>query len=519
MNDRFAPSGVVIAIIGFILTRFTVTFAAINTRTAFVIIVILPLVSGLGLSAFGVILTVDFHHRSFVRTVTRWCLAGTFLMLAIAVVTLIGTDPWMLRNVTAFREHPMLSNILIGGALGGTLTGVYAARVQDQKSKLKEQTNRTVLLNRLLRDRIINTATVIDGRANLIKSRPDGGITRSADIIESKADAIVQTIEDIKYLAQTADRSVESLGRVDIDTAVAQAIADVRSQYPQTALSIEYDPPGTQIGVYANEHLTEAVVQLLQNSVKHNDNSTPTIEIGINSTDRTASIWIRDDGPGLPPTQQQLLEHGDVADFDDPTTGFGLNIVRLLTELFEGQLRTVVTDQGSTVEIELLRIEEAAATDRAHPLRFSDLSATKIGAASIAAIAAGICMGAIMQQLAGLIPVIGSLYGVGNPLVGTITHLFHSVVFAVMYLGLLSGLFPVSGERIQVRIGVALGFSVLLWLIAAGVVMPLWLRFAGIESTFPNLTVVSLIGHLVWGMTLAIVFHGTERISERAIPG
>jgi len=66
--------------------------------------------------------------------------------------------------------------------------------------------------------------------------------------------------------------------------------------------------------------------------------------------------------------------------------------------------------------------------------------------------------------------VIGSLYGVGSPLAGWVSHLFHSVVFGLLY--------------------------------AAGVVMPLWLQFVGIEATVPNTTLPGIVGHVVWGAVL-----------------
>jgi hypothetical protein len=70
-----------------------------------------------------------------------------------------------------------------------------------------------------------------------------------------------------------------------------------------------------------------------------------------------------------------------------------------------------------------------------------------------------------------LLPVIGSLYGVGSPLAGWVSHLFHSVVFGLLY--------------------------------AAGVVMPLWLQFVGIEATVPNTTLPGIVSHIVWGRSSA----------------
>ncbi|PSQ77176.1 MAG: hypothetical protein BRD33_02465 [Bacteroidetes bacterium QH_6_63_17] len=58
MRRRFTPSGLVVALLGFVLTRSTVTFALSDTTLAFVVGNLTPLVLGLSLSAFGVALAV-----------------------------------------------------------------------------------------------------------------------------------------------------------------------------------------------------------------------------------------------------------------------------------------------------------------------------------------------------------------------------------------------------------------------------------------------------------------------------
>jgi len=50
-------------------------------------------------------------------------------------------------------------------------------------------------------------------------------------------------------------------------------------------------------------------------------------------------------------------------------------------------------------------------------------------------------------------------------------------------------------------------------------VMPLWLGLLGIDATIPMVTVPSLIGHLVWALTLGTLYHHGDRwLADAAAP-
>ncbi|MFC6974708.1 histidine kinase [Halomicroarcula sp. GCM10025709] len=136
----------------------------------------------------------------------------------------------------------------------------------------------------------------------------------------------------------------------------------------------------------------------------------------------------------------------------------------------------------------------------------------RIVVAVAASLSAGAVMAVPLQVLAGSVPVIGALYGVENLWIGWITHGFHSVVFGLVYAALVVGIPSSYGGRTR-YVGVAVVWSVLLWLVAAGLVMPLWLSALGIETQFPNLTLASLVGHLLWGLSLSgFYWFGTQRL-------
>jgi two-component system OmpR family sensor kinase len=494
--------GLLIAAIGFVLTRFTVTLAASDTTVAFLFAGIVPLVLGLSLTAFGVILAVGAYDVAFVRTTALWCVLGTGTMLLLVVLTLLGSEPDVFMNVEAARERTYLSNFLIGGATGGTLTGMYAAQNSRQRRELRQQANRLILLNRLLRDQVINSATAIKGHLDILQT---GESDTDTDVIGDQADAVIETIENVKYLAETADRSDLSLGAIDVCKTVESELDEIREQYPHASVSVS--GVDETVRARANAQLSEIVSHLVENAIEYSDSEEPTVSVSVEATTRAATIRVTDDGPGLPASQQRLLEAGEIAEFDDPTTGFGLNIVRLLVESFDGAVETRVTDAGTSIEVILPRTRGADLRSPGTTVTAPGVVPSRLALAVGSSLVAGLLMGAGMVALGGDVPVIGALYGVENLSVALISHEFHSVVFGLIFAALLSALPTRYSGRLSRTVGLGVGFGLLLWLVAAGLVMPVWLQFLGIPAPVPNLTVAGLGGHLVWGSSLGLLYH------------
>lgn len=104
----------------------------------------------------------------------------------------------------------------------------------------------------------------------------------------------------------------------------------------------------------AGDRLELAMTHLVENAIVH---STPddAVVVSVETADPDVRISVRDEGPGLPEPQRRLLESGDIDRYDDPETGFGLNIVRLLVESYRGSIETAVDDTGTTVTVVLPR--------------------------------------------------------------------------------------------------------------------------------------------------------------------
>ena len=501
LGRGFSPTGLVVAVLGFFLTRFTVTLAVSDGTMAFVFSGVLPLVLGLGLSAFGVALAVGEFEHAFVRTVTLWCLAGTGAMFVLVLVTLIGNGSMGPLSTAGSRSY--LSNFLIGGGVGGALTGVYAGRSNRQQRELEQQAARLDLVNRILRDRVLNALTVIQGRVEIAESRDGVSTADTLSVIDDRSAGVQQVVENMKHITHGgADLSLDA---VPVVPCVESGVDAVRETHPSADYDLRADvPPDLQ--VRANTMLDNLVAHLVENAVVYNDSDSPRVEVGVTATEDTVAISVSDNGPGLPERQLDLLARGEIGSYEDRSTGFGLDLVRLLVRSYGGRTAATVTDDGTTVTLTLLRVSAEDGVVKATPDDVLGLSPRRLSVAVGASLVAAVVMGVPMQVLSGGVPVVGALYGVENALVGWLTHGFHSVVFGLVYAALVRTAPAHLSDRLRYY-GIALGWSLALWFVAAGLVMPVWLSLVGIEASLPNLSAAALLSHLLWGGSLAALYH------------
>ena len=501
MGQHLNYSGLVIAGIGFFLTRFTVTLAIYDDPVRFYLAGVLPLALGLGLAVFGVALTVSDVEASLVRTTALWCVIGAGTMLVLVVLTLLGSAAGGATDLATIRSRAYLSNFLIGGSVGGTLTGLYASRNRRQRATLRRQTRRLKVLNRLLRHEVLNAVTVAKGYATSSgDDYPDAG-----SVIEDQLDAIQATIEEVKYLTRSADVNSRPGESIDVAASLDEGVETVRERHPDARISVGAVPDG--LTVRANERLDQVFTHLVENAVGYADE----VDVSVTTAPDAVRVSVRDEGPGLPESQRALLETGEIEEFDDPGAGFGLNVVRLLVESYGGTIETDVGNAGTTITVGLPRA--VADTPDVGPTR-SDLTRVRpatphlvvvLGASLVAAIPYGI----VADALGGSIAAIGVFYGLDDPLVGWLTHGFHSAVFGFVFAALAS----MSPARYRddlltdllAHLGVGLGWALCLFVVAAGVIAPIWLRLLGIGAQIPNLDLVLLLSHLAWGASLGLL--------------
>lgn len=505
-------SGVVIAGVGFILTRFTVTFAASESLPSFLLVGLTPLVLGLSVAVVGVALAVGEFHPTYVRTVAGWTLAGTLGLGLLVALTVYGRTPEAGMTMATVRNEPYLSNVLIGGCVGGTLIGVYAARNERRRLVQRAQAKRLAVLNHLFRDATLNAITAIRGRLEVARGDDRAAADEALTDIDERAAALATDVEELRHLTRGSDEVATHLEPIDVVESVQSAVADVRERYP--AAEIELTGTPDEQYVWASSTVEDAVSMLLESAVDRSEGGDTTVAVRVERVGGRVRVHVTDRGPPLPAERRRHLAAATEAPVVDPTTEFELQVAELLVESYRGELTADVTDEGTTVTADLAVADTRSASTSAATT--SGVTVDRLALVVGASLVAGFVMGVATDALAGAVPVIGTLYGVADPVVGWVTHQFHSLVFGLIYAGILT----TAPRRLDAghrgRIAGAVAWSALLWLVAAGVIMPIWLRLVGVPAMVPNLVGWSLFAHLLWGGVLGTVYSvGRERREAR----
>lgn len=468
--------GVFVAVVGFVLTWYTVV-DSLRPEVALVAFLVgqaPALVAGFGLTTFGVGMAVSSRDRRDTDVVAGWCAGGVLSMAAVVVLTYVGAGV----ALPAAAESRLVTNVLVAGAVGGTLTGVRSVATRRHRREVTRKADRLTVLNRLLRHEVLNKVNVVSGYAAAADGTDD-----SLSVIRRNAAAIGETVNRVGALTRN-----ETHEAVDLTDCVADAVGAVRERHPDATVEAGTWQSATVHGTPQFDALFD---HLIESAVIRSDGDTCVrVAVEADEGDDTARVRVVTDGPGLSPAEARIVEERATPERDDPRSGFGLSVARLLAEEVDGSLRSETTADGETALVVSLPWAGQVGGFGATPKR--------LRCAAAAALVAGGAMGLLVQFVSGKMAVIGALYGVENVAVGWVTHQFHSVCFGLWFVAA-TATWARDDPRTLGVLGA--GYGAALWLVAAGLVMPLWLRAVGMPAPVPNLALPSLVSHLVWGGT------------------
>ena len=216
---------------------------------------------------------------------------------------------------------------------------------------LKQREIQLQVLHRLLRHNLRNDLNVIGGFAEMLKTELDDDQHREfATRIHSNATQLAELSETAKTIESVAGNRSLANESVDIGVLVRSTIETCAQSYDHAKIFLEALP---STAVSAGPHLETAIGELIENAIEHNRSDPPKVSIAVDVGDKTATVTISDNGPGLPPeewavvtgdTEISQLEHG---------SGLGLWLVRWVTEGYGGELTYHTRETGSTISIEL----------------------------------------------------------------------------------------------------------------------------------------------------------------------
>jgi signal transduction histidine kinase len=149
------------------------------------------------------------------------------------------------------------------------------------------------------------------------------------------------------------------LAPTDLAAVVRQAVEEQRQLNPERTLVLAC-PEDLQVPVTADAHrLGQVVTNYLTNALKYSPADRPVtvgLEVGPQGKAQQARVWVRDEGPGLQPDDQERIWERfqrapgiEVQSGTGAGLGLGLHISRTIIELHHGQVGVQsMPGQGST---------------------------------------------------------------------------------------------------------------------------------------------------------------------------
>lgn len=288
--------------------------------------------------------------------IALWTLLGLLFFLSFILIIAFTVTEGPLTRIATIRWGLAL------GAGSGFLIGVFEARsieqaVEAQRIRDEELERRRELLdylNGILRHEVLNSATVIQGYADLIEAHSEGAaqVDQYTDPIRSEATQLTTVTEDIQRLLETAEGTAD-LRPMDVVAVIEEELEALRSRYD--AVSVDGSLPD-EAWVIADELVDRVFANMLENAVEHNDGS-PEVGIQMTTHPDRVTVEIADNGQGIPDSDRgHLFEQSTRS---DTTHGIGLSIVKMLVQRYDGEVELVETGpDGSIFQVELPRATE-----------------------------------------------------------------------------------------------------------------------------------------------------------------
>jgi uncharacterized membrane protein YagU involved in acid resistance len=124
---------------------------------------------------------------------------------------------------------------------------------------------------------------------------------------------------------------------------------------------------------------------------------------------------------------------------------------------------------------------------------------TRLVAGVIGGLAGGVLFG-ILMQLIDMMPMVAMLVGTESVAVGWLVHLAISAFIGATY----ALLFARWADRLAVGAAAGLGYGLVWWILGALILMPA--RLGMDLFVFNTMTWQSLLGHLIYGLTLGVAY-------------
>ncbi|WP_245927760.1 sensor histidine kinase [Nocardioides silvaticus] len=192
--------------------------------------------------------------------------------------------------------------------------------------------------------------TVLRGHLELLDPTDPAEVAETRALLLDEIDRMSRLVQDLILLAKSDRPDFLTLGEVDLADLITSVLAKARALGDRRwLLDAQTHATNGQLVVVDEQRLTQALLQLADNAVKHTG-AGQEIALGAAIADSEVRLWVRDTGRGVDPRDRERIfeRFGRSArDRDDEGFGLGLSIVRAIATAHGGTAGVEDPREGS----------------------------------------------------------------------------------------------------------------------------------------------------------------------------
>ncbi|MGM0606383.1 MAG: MASE3 domain-containing protein [Halobacteriota archaeon] len=226
----------------------------------------------------------------------------------------------------------------------GEIAG-YIGLIRDVSDR-ENRIHHLAILDRILRHNLRNEMNVVQGHAGIIAEEGGIAVAENAATIVETSERLLATADKQRVITRLLSES-QPIVSMDLIAILEDVRTEIKAQYPEATLS--YSVPDS-CQVRAVPQLSQAVREVIENSIVHADRPTPSIDVRREGA--LVELRVRDVGPGIPDIERRVLTREADVDPLYHASGLGLWLVNLVVDESDGVLHIEDRDtRGSVVTI------------------------------------------------------------------------------------------------------------------------------------------------------------------------
>ena len=217
-------------------------------------------------------------------------------------------------------------------------------KVKKSQQKYKEAFKQAKFYQDLITHDFNNILTVLNLSLSQMKSKSEGDIKEQIEFLMQQIKRGGELVHNIQRISQI-NGNLTTTNSLELIDMLKDQIKKLKKRYPNETIDIEFDYGGERVLVNASNFLEEAFLNLLNNSIDHNESDRKKINLRVGSIIQDEKefykVVIEDNGVGIPDSRKRKILEEKLSPKKDLSEGLGigLSVVKKIIKLSNGKMR------------------------------------------------------------------------------------------------------------------------------------------------------------------------------------